>query len=374
MKTLVLGLDGLDLEIAEQVSLPNLEALGKMNLMRSTIPPISQAAWSSISYGANPGHFGFVYHQAINGQFFWDMLKISRLQPIWNSFRHPIIFNNPALAIPEPHGVQVAGWLNPPNVQYAQPDWVFKDLQKRNYIGPPPRDFKKAEKTFEKRVDIFLYLEKEYRKIHDWDFAFPCFCETDQMAHFRMQDIQPFYEQVDKAVGRILAQCEPDKVYVVSDHGSDWATGQVHMPVFLQRFGFQDDAYISGPDVGIYLRKPKAKDAIVGKLEELGAKVYFKEDIYHGPFLRLLPDLVPAFDDFLKPAVPWGIDKLIHPKHTRGGRYDLVKTGSHRLHGICIGADPKGVECFKGAVLGGDELDTRMEEQGCGCPKTRKEA
>lgn len=140
MKTLIIGLDGFDKKIAEKCNLPNLESLGKMNLVQSTIPPISQAAWSAISYGANPGEFGFVYHRAINGQFFWDMLKISRLQPIWNSFRHPIVFNNPCLAIPEPHGIQIAGWLNPPSIQYAQPDWVFKELQKLDYIGPSPTE------------------------------------------------------------------------------------------------------------------------------------------------------------------------------------------------------------------------------------------
>ena len=64
-RVLVIGLDGATLDLIEPWArggyLPNLAQfleLGSSGVLRSTVPPVSPAAWSSFMTGKNPGKHG----------------------------------------------------------------------------------------------------------------------------------------------------------------------------------------------------------------------------------------------------------------------------------------------------------------------------
>lgn len=264
-KVLVLGLDGMPLYLLhflmEQGITPNLKALferGSHGKLKSVIPPITPAAWTSFQTGKYPNKHGivdffvekpwtyeyeFTNSTRIAGKTLWKILSDAK--------KKPIIVNVPLTYPPEAiDGIIVPGFDAPETSDDCMhPKGLLKAIENR--IGR--YDFYRMwwnEAVFKQsglsglirellqitdsQVEGVKFLMKEF----DWNFFMYHFQVTDALQHHVYHIIDPsrrelgknekeqqriildFYKRIDRRIGELLEGAGPDTcVCVLSDHG-----------------------------------------------------------------------------------------------------------------------------------------------------------
>jgi len=91
----------------------------------------------------------------------------------------------------------------------------------------------------------------------------------------------------------------------------------------------------------LVLRDPETGDAVA-------ADVFFREEVYHGPYVEQAPDLVIQEDGRYAYRVDWS-DRTFAP----ASQYGADKSGSHRTHGVLALHGPS----FKAAKIEGASLE-----------------
>lgn len=260
MKLLVIGLDGATFDmirpLATQGRLPHLARLmaeGTSGPLRSTLPPVTAAAWSTFMTGLNPGRHGIfqwrtydpttytglderiVTATRLAGHTFWDRLSqagfrvgvitVPMTYPPWplngfllsgypcpdarRNYTHPPELGE---SLPESYNFSVDHYLN------ATPEQILHDglemLERRTSLALQMID--------EMKLDVcVLVLGEIDRAQHDfWRFAAPRFPEYDTASAAFREAIARHYEVSDAQVGRLLERAG-DRVplVVMSDHG-----------------------------------------------------------------------------------------------------------------------------------------------------------
>jgi predicted AlkP superfamily phosphohydrolase/phosphomutase len=272
---IVVGLDGASLDLIEpwtaDGSLPNLARLaerGAWGRLRSTIPPATFPAWTSLTTGVNPGRHGVLdFTERVPGTYRVRFVNARRRRAaaLWSRFG-AAGFRTAVLTVPGTYppdavnGVMVSGWDSPlataVDGSFVHPR-AFRD-EIRAAVGRVPfADFQEMEtgpgwheEALAKLLDgiaqrtrlVLHCLRKEA-----WDFLMVVFGESDTVAHhfWRFHDARsprhapsPFadairrvYRALDDALGTIVAALPPDAtVAVVSDHGSGGASDVVVHP------------------------------------------------------------------------------------------------------------------------------------------------
>lgn len=262
MRLLVIGLDGASYDLihplAQEGKLPNLTRLikeGAWGTLRSTIPPISPAAWRTFLTGKNPGQHGVFDFQS------WDYDYTQRPRPAqWH--RHKTIYrllseaNRQVISIdvpfsypPEPvKGLLVTGYPTPrtPQTVFTHPADLPQYLRTKGFdlqLGWPetridvhPSFFKAWDETMAERERLLNYLITQ----ESWDLFMVVFGITDTLSHTLWHYLDPqhpashsakaplyrqalfrAYEQCDHALGKLWAHIEGQDVHllVLSDHG-----------------------------------------------------------------------------------------------------------------------------------------------------------
>jgi len=269
-KAFILGIDGgtfdVVLPMVERGKLPNLARMirqGAWGPLRSTIHPITPAAWSSFVTGKNPGKHGVYDFTAPNRQTYDFRLNTSRdrrCESLWaqlgRSGKRMVVSNVPFTYPPESvNGVMISGFdapgadrsmASPPEVyddlvshfgSYT-PDWSFP--VGRKYEPEKYRDHVAA--VIRRRADATLYLKQEY----PWDVFMTVFQSIDHIQHvfFGLGDwgmgfIRGAYEDMDAALGRILATLDGDTtLFVVSDHGAGEINKVFYLDQWLEKEGY----------------------------------------------------------------------------------------------------------------------------------------
>jgi len=269
-KAFIVGIDGgsfdVILPMVEGGKLPNLARVMRQGVwgpLRSTIHPITPAAWSSFATGKNPGKHGVYDFTTPNRRTYDSRLNTSkdrRCESLWaqlgRSGKRVVVANVPFTYPPEPvNGVMISGFDAPgADRSMAHPPEVYDDLVAHFGTYTPDWSFPVGRKyepekygehvaaVIRRRADATLYLKQRY----PWDVFMTVFQSIDHIQHvfFGLGDwgmgfIRAAYEEMDAALGRILTALDSDtNVFVVSDHGAGEIKQVFFLDQWLEREGF----------------------------------------------------------------------------------------------------------------------------------------
>jgi predicted AlkP superfamily phosphohydrolase/phosphomutase len=292
---MLIGFDGATLDLilpwAESGILPNFARLlseGAYGPLRSTVPPVTPAAWSTLATGLNQGKHGVydffarregsyetyvVNARDRHGATLWELLSRAGYRVT--------VFNVPATYPPDTvNGIMVSGLLTPEQARDASyPGELLSEIKTAipNFSFYPPGIFSKGEEVaFVQSVldwdQMTLRTTKFLMSRQPWDFLFTVFIGTDIISHFMWRNmlsgrgttqtdddpargtlanaIQAVYRQADASLGELLELAGDDTfVMVVSDHGFGPLDYYMHLNAWLVNHGYLK--FKSTPGVGL---------------------------------------------------------------------------------------------------------------------------
>ncbi|MBI5116146.1 alkaline phosphatase family protein [Candidatus Poribacteria bacterium] len=256
--------------------LPNIKRLARSGLhgpLKSTVPPITVPAWTSMMTSHDPGMLGFYGFRNRRSYDYEDLYfanaKYVKAKTLWNHLsRHrlrSLVFGVPQTYPPSPlNGMLVGCFLTPDkNASYTFPEEIKAELDRvadGNYIIDV-EDFRTDQKDdllkaiyvmTERRFKAFRHF---YRK-DSYDFAIMVEMGIDRIHHgfWRYSDkahrlyepgnkyensIHDYYVNVDAEIGKTLEILPSDtSVMIVSDHGAKTMVGAICINEWLQREGY----------------------------------------------------------------------------------------------------------------------------------------
>src|SRR5262245_15767852 len=281
-RLLVIGLDGATLDLVapwaaagELPVLARLMASGSWGPLRSTLPPATFPAWTSLVTGVNPGRHGVLdFVERVPGTFRVRFVNGSqrRTPALWTRLsaagRRVAALCVPATYPPEPlHGVMVSGFDSPVTT-VADGSFVFPRAfhgEIRRLVGYLPfADFQEVRtgpRWHDRALASLLdgvarrtTVAEALLRREPWDALMVVFGESDTVAHhfWRFHDpasprhapsrhadaIRLVYRALDATIGRLLAAAGDACVAIVSDHGSGGASDRVvHLNRYLAQHG-----------------------------------------------------------------------------------------------------------------------------------------
>jgi predicted AlkP superfamily phosphohydrolase/phosphomutase len=272
MKTLVIGLDSATwrvmMPLLEQGKLLNLQKLienGISGRLRSTIPPMTPLAWTSIVTGVNPGKHGF-YDFVVQDDETYRVTPInySRLfrPAIWdilNFYDKKIGVVNFPLAFPAPKvdSFFISGIASPEKQIFTHPSDLMDFLKSKNYrIYPtfgPNNGAKRYLHEIKELTDIQVEATLHLMKKTDWDLMIAVFMGIDWVQHYLWDKeidgnnaVHDFYQYIDGKLGELFSAVEEDwNIIVLSDHGAREVKGEIHLNCLLEEWGYLDRSEVS---------------------------------------------------------------------------------------------------------------------------------
>lgn len=268
MRVLLFGVDGLTFRILDPLMerglLPNFQSLqdaGVAGVLKSTVPPMTPPAWTSISTGLAPAKHGIYdfwdYEQTENGPHARVITYRKGGKAIWNILsewgKRVVVANVPMTYPPEPvNGIMLSGYTAPDllaNVTYptsfkeellrAIPDYQI-DLSPAISGGQIGNLLVETLKMTQRRIEMLrLLLSKP------WDFFFIVFTGADRIQHLHWDETMAFhpqameyYQRLDDALGMALESLRAeDMLMVVSDHGFQGVHNKFYVHEYLYRLG-----------------------------------------------------------------------------------------------------------------------------------------
>ena len=250
-KVVLLGIDGATPDLLEswmnEGKLPHFQRIRKNGVwgkLKSTTPPFSAPAWTSIVTGCNPGKHG-IYGFESTGTLEPHLInsRDRKVPAIWNYLTDigmkNIIVNVPGTYPPEEiSGTMITGLLTPShdsNFTYPkkikerltgndlgeyelEQFWLEDFSRSRMKKRAPEKLLNHINRQMTSRLQVGLNLMKET----DWDFTMIVFRGTDTAQHFLFEDkdlLLLSYQKVDELVGKITDSYPNAIFFIVSDHG-----------------------------------------------------------------------------------------------------------------------------------------------------------
>jgi predicted AlkP superfamily phosphohydrolase/phosphomutase len=280
-RVLLIGWDGADWRILEPLlergALPNLQALidrGQKDVLRSTVPTHSWAAWPSFLTGVDPADHGVydiletvpgthkqypVTYKSIKERTFVEDLSAAGKVGVYADV--PLLFPPPDI-----NGKIASGGVLPKGRTYTQPADLAEQLEK---AGVPWVINGMSWTTYRNRAEPYLdeALEITGKRIRatewlmdntDWDLMASVWVSVDRTQHALSNYVAPdhpdyeanvktpigwkvrdVFAQLDDAIGSFVSRTrEDDLVLFISDHGFQSVTRTIHMDHLLKKFGF----------------------------------------------------------------------------------------------------------------------------------------
>jgi predicted AlkP superfamily phosphohydrolase/phosphomutase len=270
-RLLVIGLDGATLDLVRPwVAAGDLPVLGELmrrgawGCLRSTVPPATFPAWTSLVTGVNPGRHGVLdFTERVPGTYRVRLLNGSyrRAPALWTRLsqagRRVAVLLVPATYPPEPvAGVMVSGFDSPLATaidgSFVHPPGLYREI--RRLVGRLPfsdvQEFAIGPRWHETALARLLdgitrrtTVARALLAREPWDAFMVVYGASDTVAHhfWRFHDARsprhrpsPFadairrvYRALDEAVGALLAATPESTVAIVSDHGSGGAGDRV---------------------------------------------------------------------------------------------------------------------------------------------------
>lgn len=336
-------------------NMPNLSAFTNQNStkrMDSVYPVVSSVAWTSFATGQNPaGHniFGFVDRNPNPFEITIPTARQRRAKTIWQELseqgKKVIVINVPLTYPPEQvNGILVSCFLCTDINKSTYPADFSGYLKEKNYIIDADAALAKENKR--KLMDeLFLAMEKRFEITFDlmgkkeWDYFQLHIMETDRLFHFFWNDLKTqgeyypdiikFLTKLDRHIGNLQGKLKDDDRFIMlSDHGFCGIKYEVQLNSWLEKedlLKFEDERKLPN-----YHKESICYSLLPGRIfinleerEEKGAvkksecqnirediknrllnlvepasgekvidKVYFREEIYSGPYLESAADII----------------------------------------------------------------------------------
>jgi predicted AlkP superfamily phosphohydrolase/phosphomutase len=319
--------------------------------MASSIPEVSSVAWSSVITGQNPGQHGiYGFIDTAPGTYRRVFPNFSNLKaaPFWENApdRRAVILNVPmtfpARAL---NGVLISGFVALDLERATYPPSLVPTLRELDYRvdvdaqkAHQSLDFflRDLDRTLDARIDVYRHLWQTI----DWDTFMLVFTGTDRLAHFlwdayedptheHYQAFRDHFRKIDGVIGEVVEQLDDqDILLMLSDHGFERLHQNVYLNHALREAGLLQFEAGAAPslkaiDAGarafalepsrIYLNddqrfplgtvKASDREPLLADITELFASLTYegepviqrvcrREELYHGPYADLAPDLV----------------------------------------------------------------------------------
>ena len=278
-KVVVIGLDGAPPRLIfedEEMDLPNLRALmqhGTWGSLRSTDPPITVPAWTTMTTGKDPGELGLYGFRNRMDNSYGKLVTVDASQVmaarVWDrlesSGKRTILLGVPQTYPPQAHnGITVCDFLSPNVKAPATYPPEFAGTLQEIAGGPYMADVSDFRTDDKDRLltDLYTMVRRRFRAARNlllresWDFFMMVEMATDRLHHafwrYANSDhphyepnnpykdvIRNFYAFLDGQVGSLLALLDDDtSVFVVSDHGTRTMQGGVCINKWLVENGF----------------------------------------------------------------------------------------------------------------------------------------
>lgn len=278
-RLLVIGLDCATPQFVFEAwrrDLPALDRLMREGIygeLKSTIPPITVPAWTSMLSSKDPGQLGFYgfRNRRSHGYeaLYFANASYIREKMVWNYLEAAgltsILIGIPQTFPPKPlRGIMVGSFLTPDkSAEYTYPARVKGELDRiadGDYIIDV-KNFRTDDKDW--LLDqIYLMTSRRFKVVKHylgsqaWDFFMFVEMGIDRIHHgfWRYQDrghrlyepggpyenaIREYYEYVDREIGQLLEGLDSDAaVMVVSDHGAKKMDGAICINEWLIRKGY----------------------------------------------------------------------------------------------------------------------------------------
>jgi predicted AlkP superfamily phosphohydrolase/phosphomutase len=274
-RTLLIGIDGGTFDLIEpwvaQGQLPTFAMLLKGGVhapLKSTIPPVTPLAWSSLITGCNPGQhgiYGFLSRKPGTSDWYptsaYSRSGLSLWEWAGRQGKRIGVFNMPMTYPPEriPHGYMVSGLGVPDvDVQFALPEELQPSLLRRftpEQLVEQPASLYDNDSFLDyllRSVDNNLagihYLLDRYP---DTDLLCAVLTATDRVQHFywrQMTDpeapprqrtaIRQVYRRIDDALADLLQRYPERTLMLMSDHGAGPYRHLVGMNSWLAQQGW----------------------------------------------------------------------------------------------------------------------------------------
>jgi predicted AlkP superfamily phosphohydrolase/phosphomutase len=263
LDTLLIGVDAACEPVLERLngtdSVPNLESLidrGASAPLESQIPPWTPSAWPSMYTGVNPGKHGVYGFVAFDG-YDWEVVTADHVREhaLWTLLDEhgtsSVVVNVPVTHPPDAiDGAVIPGFIGPESPD-CHPEGILDEVREAigeyrvypNYARGDERltDEEKLEEYCAlagMRGEAFRYLADRFEP----EFGFVEFQKTDTVFHEFDGDpekVRRIYEATDDQIGRILEACDPDRVFVASDHGiGPYENYEFRVNEFLREEGY----------------------------------------------------------------------------------------------------------------------------------------
>ena len=283
-RVIIIGMDGATHTVLqpliEQGKLPTLAKIQKESgiagPLRSVVPPITPAAWSSFYTGKDPGKHGvfeFLYRKpdsylkapvnftAIHGKKFWDYADQAGLRTC--------LFNLPLLYPTQPvNGIAISGLLTPDGApNFGQPAGIIEEIEAnvgKPYLLGTKAVYRKGQAgkvldEFHRVLTYHMDAAKYLLAKEPWDIFFGHLMVTDSMQHELWHLIDPnhsahdpeeaaehrdrieaIYRRIDEEfLAPIVESLDDDTtLLVMSDHGFGAIEHIIYMNMWLLRNGY----------------------------------------------------------------------------------------------------------------------------------------
>ncbi|HSM56349.1 MAG TPA: alkaline phosphatase family protein [Candidatus Sulfomarinibacteraceae bacterium] len=299
-KVLLVGLDGATWDIIKPLAasgrLPNLAYLmrrGASGPLRSTIPPVTPAAWTTVFTGKNPGKHGIYDFQELNPQTY-EFATVRTDQhhekTIWQLLtehgQRSVILDVPFTYPPRPfNGLMLTGYGTPrtPGTVFTFPRDLRQrlpaELQQEIRVALPRHSFDRSPRFIEEWARVMDGRQRllDYLlKTEAWDFFMVVFSITDNMAHVFWTYVDPAhpnfqapqaemyrnalleaYQQCDRLLGELMEAAGPNALsLVISDHGFGSVRPRQYLFRRLLQGGYvTPQSTMPGPQAGRRLMK-----------------------------------------------------------------------------------------------------------------------
>lgn len=321
--------------------------------MNSVYPTISSVAWASYMTGTNPGThgiFGFVERDPNPFSVRIPTAAERKAPSIWRKLsdegKKVIVINVPLTYPPEEvNGILISDFLCTDIRKATYPAELAVYLESKGYIIDV--DAWLARESKDKFAEqVMLAMDKRFEVAFDlmdreiWDFFQLHIMETDRLFHFFYSDLEKgqynsfvrlFFKKLDNYIEQLKERLSSnDAILILSDHGFCAIEREVQLNEWLERenlLKFESSAKkrLEGYDTSstaysmipgrIFLnlkgRESKGsvrmdqyneirgdikKKLLAMKDEATGApvieKVFYREEIYSGPYLESASDLI----------------------------------------------------------------------------------
>ncbi|AFM22897.1 adenylylsulfate kinase ApsK [Desulfomonile tiedjei DSM 6799] len=255
--------------------LPVLQSLVKHGIsgkMRSTDPPITVPAWTTMTTGKDPGELGLYGFRNRIGYGYDSLVTVNgshvTVPRVWDYLEEAgyssILVGIPQTYPPKPHnGITVADFLAPDGSRITYPDEFFEELDRlaQGEYMIDVNNFRVLEKSALLK-NIYTMVERRFKVVEHlistqpWNFfmmveigldrlhhAFWGYCAPDHGDYVPGNPyetvIPDFYRFLDQWIARLLLRFDDETtVLVVSDHGARSAVGGFCVNEWLIQNGF----------------------------------------------------------------------------------------------------------------------------------------